>query len=214
MKGELASQSDSATKDRENNKSLQQSLLDKVKEGLKKVEEIKKANGEKDETIEMLNAIIDNKNSEIQKLKDEKTVPPISELLPNTHTCEQCDFRSESEKGLKIHMGRMHEVTCDACNEKFAGQKKLNTHMCRIHLKNPSIEFLYMKNWYLKHECIRVFCNSEKKLLAILHSRNCIETNNCTDFPTNLDQDTPTQDIHGIIHTFADKIINFGTVKK
>ena len=68
------------------------------------------------------------------------------------HSCDQCDFNTESEKGLKIHMGRKHEVKCSGGSEKFAGDSKLKTHMCRQHISNPSSDQLYMKNWFVKDE--------------------------------------------------------------
>ena len=55
--------------------------------------------------------------------------------------------------------------------------------MCRIHVKNPSKESLYMNNWYLKDECIRLFCNHEKKQVAILHIQVCEQKKPCPDAP-------------------------------
>ena len=68
------------------------------------------------------------------------------------YSCDECDFTTESEKGVKIHMGRMHEVICDSCSEKFAGKAKLLNHMCRLHIENPDFEQLYMKNFETKHK--------------------------------------------------------------
>ena len=66
-------------------------------------------------------------------------------------------------------------MKCKICGEKFAGEKKLQTHTCRIHVNNPSKNSLYMKNWYVSSECIRVFCDEKKKEVAILHAHGCSE---------------------------------------
>ena len=122
----------------------------------------------------MLNMTIKNKKIEITQLR--KDIIESEDALINGDrcplkiNCEQCEFQTESEKGLKIHMGRMHEVKCKLCGEKFAGESKLQTHTCRVHVTNPSNSSFYMKNWYLDTECIRIFCGEKKEKIARLHS--------------------------------------------
>ena len=160
MKGELAIQEESFSKEQEKFHKIsreKQSLQDQLKEARKKLESVNDTVKEKDDTIDMLN------------------ISCSCESCSTSFSCEQCDFTTVSEKGLKIHVGRMHEVKCDKCNEKVGGEHKLKTHMCRIIVANPTIDSLYMKNWYLPNECIRVFCNEQKKQLAILHSKKCEE---------------------------------------
>ena len=106
----------------------------------------------------------------------------------------------KSEKGMKIHMGKMHEIKCKTCNEKFAGESKLKSHMCRLHIGNPSNDTLYMKEWYIKNSCIRVFSNELKKQVALLHSRNCGDNDHCSDYPTNMRYRTRVDDENGLIH--------------
>ena len=185
-----------------------QSLKDKLKVKLRKIEELEKLNLDKDDNIEMLNSIIKNKNLDLQTPQTETSL----NLQVDSFKCDQCDFTSESSKGLKIHLGRVHEVRCDTCNEKFGGIKKLKAHTCRIHVANPSSEFCYMKNWYVKNECIRVFCEMKKELLAVLHSEECYNIRQCSEFPSNLEKNTTVKDKEGIIHTYADKNINVDTV--
>ena len=185
-----------------------QSLKDKLKVKLKKIEELEKLNLDKDDNIEMLNSIINNTNVGVQISQTETNL----KLQVGSFTCDQCDFTSESSKGLKIHLGRVHEVRCDTCNEKFGGTKKLKAHTCRIHVVNPSSEFFYMKNWYVRNECIRVFCEFKKALLAVLHSEECYSVRQCSEFPSNLTKNNTVKDKEGIIHTYADTNINVDTV--
>ena len=94
------------------------------------------------------------KNDNVAKWSD-KSLP--------IHSCDQFDFTSASNKGLKIHVGKMHESECPECNEIFAGEAKLKTHMCRLNVTNPSFQNFYMKNCFLKDSCISVFCEEQKK---------------------------------------------------
>ena len=48
---------------------------------------------------------------------------------------------------------------------------------------NPAHNSLYMKNWYSPNECIRVFCESRKKEIAILHSKECRKVKSCPELP-------------------------------
>ena len=51
-----------------------------------------------------------------------------------------------------------------------------------INVTNPSLDdILYMKNWYINNECFQVFCNQQKKQLAILHSRECEDIKPCPE---------------------------------
>ena len=43
----------------------------------------------------------------------------VISLQRDKFTCALCDFTTESNLGLKIHIGKMHEVKCDTCSEKF-----------------------------------------------------------------------------------------------
>ena len=107
----------------------------------------------------------------------------------------------------------MHEVKCDKCNEKFGGENKFKTHMRRICVKNPTVDSLYMKNWFLPNECIRVFCNEQKEQLAILHSKQCEEENPCPDVPPNLKNEVTVKDSKGMIHLHAWPNIENDTVE-
>ena len=98
----------------------------------------------------------------------------------NNFKCEECDFTINTKEGMKLHVERDHTVICEDCDEKYAGERKLKTHMCRVHVKNPTKNELYMKNWFIKNECIRVFSEKRKKEIAIIHSDLCVKNYTCT----------------------------------
>ena len=183
----------------ENKKQFLHVLLSQTKAKVNEIEKVKK---EDDDNIKLLEEIVKNKDFEIAKLKTELD-SNRSEETPIFHSCDQCDFTTESEKGLKIHLGKMHEVTCTSCGEKFAGEAKLKTHMCKIHIENPNSEYLYMKNWVVKDNCIQVYGHKEKKEIALLHCKHCTDESFCYEFPSGLTNRSKQVDEEGLIHLKA-----------
>ena len=57
------------------------------------------------------------------------------------NSCDQCEFKSESNKGVKIHMGKMHEAEYHKCNEIFGGELKLKTHVQYGGSKNHDCQY-------------------------------------------------------------------------
>ena len=117
-----------------------------------KIEQIQSKLKDEDDDKEVLKNIVKNKEEMILTLKselDSSKATPVAISMP-LNSCDQCDFKSESNKGLKIHMGKMHEAECPECNEIFGGELKLKTHMCRVHVANPSFKHFYMKNWFVR----------------------------------------------------------------
>ena len=219
LKGELASQNESIKKEHEKNISTareNQSVNDQLKVALNKLEEAKKLIGEKDDTVEILNSIVPNTKLELTSLEDKitelKSGVSISEPCSVAFTCDQCNFTSESNKGLNIHMGRMHEVKCDKCNEKFGGDLKFETHMCRIQVTNPTFNSIYMKNWYIQNECIQLFCNEDKKQIAILHSKECVNLKPCPDLPKKIISGEIIKDLNDILHILGYPLTNIDTI--
>ena len=181
-----------------------QAQMNKLKS---KVEQSEKSSKAKDDNIELLESIIRNKDSEIAKIKSEmdSTISQKPDNLEsnsekNNLSCDQCDFTTENAKGLKIHMGKMHEVKCETCNDKFAGESKLKTHMCRLHVDNPSSTKFYMKNWYIKNSCISIFSEAQKKEVAVLHSEHCTKSELCSECPPNLESYVRVDDKNDMIH--------------
>ena len=140
LKGDLASQElkhEQAHQKFNNIFAENQSLTDRFKESKKKVDNLDNIVYEKDNTIILLEKMIDNLKEELnalkkESLKDDSHACHVASL--SIFKCEECDFKTENEKGLKIHMGKMHEVKYDTCEEKFGGENKLRSHMCRVHM--------------------------------------------------------------------------------
>ena len=83
-----------------------------------------------EENLDILESIDKNREIEIQNLKNELELSEAKLKALPIHSCDQCDFKSASNKGLKIHVGKMHETECPECNEIFAGEAKLkNTYV-------------------------------------------------------------------------------------
>ena len=53
----------------------------------------------------------------------------------NEFSCIECEYISNKKHNLKKHIETSHGVECQKCNEMFAGIGKLNCHMCRVHKK-------------------------------------------------------------------------------
>ena len=43
--------------------------------------------------------------------------------------CEECDFISKYTQEMKDHMAEIHDLRCQSCNESFVGQEKMKTHI-------------------------------------------------------------------------------------
>ena len=69
-----------------------------------------------------------------------------------------------------------------------------------------------MNDWHIKNECIRVFCNSEKKQLAILHSCECEKVNPCLDAPPDFINEVTIKVKNDMIHLHASPNIEENTV--
>ena len=57
--------------------------------------------------------------------------------------------------------------------------------------------------WYVKNECIRVFCNKKKKQVAILHSDYSEEFEECQEALPNFKHEVTVKDKDGMIHLHA-----------
>ena len=178
-----------------------------------KIEQMEKTLNEKKDDLEVIDNIVKNKDLEIVRLLSELDE---AKLGPNTdaptHACVQCDFTSECDNELKIHMGKSHGIKCPDCCETFAGEAKLKTHMCRLHIENPSSTHFYMKNWFIKNSCISVFSDIEEKEVAVLHSSDCIHKNPCSVFPPSLTHSIRVVDKNGLIHLNAFSFLKSGNV--
>ena len=208
---------------------------------------------ESSDTIAILESTLMNEKIECESVKDklnsfryscencEKTVVPtanldnhslehIDESMPSTSKCGTCDYKSDDETDLHIHMTSNHLITkikcdfceleekteeelnaqklsvhgikCEHCGETYIGEKKFKTHTCRKHVPNPDYMDLYMKNWFVRNACIPVYSKRLKKEVVLLHTEQCWEKKNfCPEIPLNLDiTQKSVLDENGLLH--------------
>ena len=43
--------------------------------------------------------------------------------------CDHCNFKTRKEKGIKVHIGRVHSLKCEICDEKFISVENLERQM-------------------------------------------------------------------------------------
>lgn len=80
--------------------------------------------------------------------------------------CNECDIEFKSKKGMRQHMGKVHDTKykhsrCKVCKKKFRNKYAVRFHSKQVHEKSTRAEC---------SKCGRVFYN---KYLLIKHSRMC-----------------------------------------
>ena len=41
----------------------------------------------------------------------------------------KCDFKTEHERGLKVHVSRKHKLACDDCDQLFENKQEIQKHL-------------------------------------------------------------------------------------
>lgn len=88
--------------------------------------------------------------------------PKGSFAIPEGLKCEYCDLVCKNMKGLKQHIGKMHEVRrkhsqCPQCDKRFKNKYAVRFHMRQVHDKTTRVECphcskqLYNKYWLQEH---------------------------------------------------------------
>ena len=176
-----------------------------------KVDMLEKTLKEKSDEVAILESIVENKDLEIANLKKLDTANSTKPVDEFVYSCDQCEFTSCSDNGLKIHVARKHGIKCSDCSETFAGETKLKKHMCRQDIINPSSMQFYTKNWYIKNSCILIFNGEQEKEVAILHSDHCLKES-CADFPPDLQFNIRVDDSDGLMHFKAFSYLESGFI--
>ena len=80
-----------------------------------------------------------------------------------------------------------HDYTCkcDICGVAFMMKSKLFNHICKVELKNPSFDTLYTRDWYDVNGCNAVYCTTQNRDVAILHSEKCWSNTDKCFWPRN-----------------------------
>ena len=82
--------------------------------------------------------------------------------------------------------------------------------MCRV--QNPSFGDYYMKDWFIRDDCIRIFNSKTETEIAMLHSEYCIETMHCSDLPPELYRVDRFVDENSYAHMPTSRYISEGDV--
>ena len=64
--------------------------------------------------------------------------------IPTTSKCGSCEFESDSENEIQMHMKSGHDLLRSVCD--FESENKLNMHTCRLDVINPEYGDYYTKN--------------------------------------------------------------------
>ena len=80
----------------------------KKKNILQRIEELEKLNDEKDIKIKVLVEKVENLENKAQEIRENE---PVHVNSPETTTCEYCDFSTNNERRLRLHMKEKHEIT-------------------------------------------------------------------------------------------------------
>ena len=118
----------------------------------------------------------------------------LDENFPTTSKCGTCEYLSDDDSDLKMHVKEMHETSpkilddwdsqekmCDSCELPLKSRDKVKSHICKVIVKNPTHRVFYMKGWYDKNSCTQVYSGELNDEAAWLHSANCV-LEECTPF--------------------------------
>ena len=119
----------------------------------------------------------------------------FSEKESNLFYCESCDFKTEHERGLKVHHSRKHKFACETCDKRFERSDDLDKHakveeffenICEKKSEEFGLEF---KMHSSDEPCFAIFAEKlprDDSLPAIyLHCAECWSQpgHSCKDLP-------------------------------
>ena len=89
--------------------------------------------------------------------------------------CKLCKFEAQKNWILGNHMIEKHEYTCkcNVCGVAFKMESKLSDHICKVELRNPKFDTLYTRDWYDANGCNAVYCTTQNRDVAMMHSEKC-----------------------------------------
>ena len=71
----------------------------------------------------------------------------------------------------------------------------------------------YMKNWFVKDGCIRIFSDKKKREIGMLHSELCLNSIHCSDLPQQkIDNGLRTVVDHYYSHMPAYRFLSNGNI--
>ena len=201
---------DNKTEDNTNSVLGKEFLQVQIRKIQTKNDQMTKTLNEKDDDVAILDNTLKNRDLEIARLREELNAE-MGKSEIEEQVCEHCNLFFKKNVDLESHITESHTKKCDSCGEHFVGDRKFKTHTCRIQIRNPSSEFLYMKNWYIKDSCISVFSAIKKKEVIVLHSSHCVNKQLCSVCPRGLMYSIRVVD-KGLIHLNAYCVVKSGEV--
>ena len=92
------------------------------------------AQKESEENTMMLENVVESKIIEISDLKKslkiiKKDTNDEDDCQPSTSKCGKCEYESDGENDLLMHIKSNHDITCDVCALTFQSEAKLKTHV-------------------------------------------------------------------------------------
>ena len=111
----------------------------------------------------------------------------------NLMKCEVCEFKTNSEAGLKIHIGKLHKEKCGECGKTFRTKEKFKRYMeaketfANIDPKENTYHHMKLEHFRDDEKCFGIFKHnySEKLPILILHCEECWtgSYSPCADLP-------------------------------
>ena len=167
-------------------------------------EELNETEDTLQQKLDYLEMVIMSKDVEIEKLRrkfeaDTNDASNNSESETSTSegenvfNCEMCEFRTNSESGLKIHIGKVHKEKCERCDKTFRSREKLNRHikakemLDNIDPKESKHLDMKLKPFREDEKCFGIFKDSDSEIhpILILHCEECWTGTDsfCADLP-------------------------------
>ena len=106
---------------------------------------------EKHDLVNILEATLENKNTEVDDVKVQltKAFTEIEELKGSLKDiqecqfrCENCEFHASTNDLLQEHM-KEHEPTCEFCGLKFKNGETMKKHTCKLNIVNAEFKQLF-----------------------------------------------------------------------
>ena len=92
------------------------------------------------------------------------------------HSCDKCDYETDLQYEFMTHKSLEHNKGCTECRQTFITEEKLEKHVCKIDTGNPSFEHFYSRSWMDSNNCNKIYCNNIKQEVAILHCEKCVKS--------------------------------------
>ena len=127
-------------------------------------------------------------------------------------SCVFCNYKTDSENSLKVHIRANHDWKCKACDLAFETNSKLDGHICKTNIRHPTYGNLYINNWILTKGCTPIFNNCTKKKVVNIHHKDCWRRIcPCPELKPNISDRIPV-DENEVLHCNVSRFVRNGLV--